>query len=296
MAKRFAAGAAAAALAFSAGAASAACDLRLVEQPKPLRVIHDSFDLTPTIGSTRITLENRANSPCELGVDLEDAIGAAPPFAAPQAGASIDVAVSGQSAGPGDVGAFAATIPAADVAEIVLDGAVVDRQVVEAGDYAQSFGVILFDRATGLAPIGFAEPIEMQLLLESPPRAQVNIAGAAASFGEGLAVDRVDFGALVEGASRRVFVQVRANTGATLSVTSENGGVLRHVSVPDAVAPYSARLDDRTLDLSITDQVAVDPPRTVAGRSLPMDMTIGRIERPVAGRYEDIVTIEIIPE
>jgi hypothetical protein len=138
-------------------------------------------------------------------------------------------------------------------------------------------------------------PISKTTILEvvTPPRAQVNIAGASGRFGA-QSISVVDFGVLQSGLSRRVFVQVRANTAATLVLSSRNGGVLRNETLPEA-APidYRASLDGQLLPANLTAQFAVAPPRTMDGVSLPFDMTIGTVEGAMAGRYSDVITIDV---
>lgn len=64
----------------------------------------------------------------------------------------------------------------------------------------------------------------------------------------------VDFGEAASGATRRIFVQVRANAPSTLSIKSE-GGVHRVEEAENAtVVPYAVELDGETIDFSAARQ------------------------------------------
>lgn len=129
--------------------------------------------------------------------------------------------------------------------------------------------------------------------LRTLPRAQINIAGASGAFGQSpLAL--IDFGTLETGEQRRAFVQIRANSPVTVQVSSKNHGVMTNETLPGAdPINYSLSLGGKTLNLSGMAQVPVDPPRTVDGVSLPMDITIGNVDGKMAGRYSDVIIIDV---
>ncbi len=128
-----------------------------------------------------------------------------------------------------------------------------------------------------------------------PARAQVNIAGASGRFGSSHA-SAIDFGQLTTGAHRRAFVQIRANTGVFAQISSKNHGVLRNEAWPDASPiSYSLVLNGIPINLNLKATESLDPPATIDGLSLPMDITIGSVEGKFAGTYSDVITIEVSP-
>ncbi|MGN6423679.1 MAG: hypothetical protein ACTHLA_10250 [Asticcacaulis sp.] len=132
-------------------------------------------------------------------------------------------------------------------------------------------------------------------LLNVPSRAQVNIAGASGHFGQGT-LSTLDFGQMSSGEQRRAFVQVRANTPVLAVVSSRNGGVMRNETLPSAEpVAYTANLDGKALNLTQVNLRALDPPPSVDGLSLPLDVTLGAVEGKMAGHYSDVITIDVSP-
>ena len=167
--------------------------------------------------------------------------------------------------------------------------------VPEAGEHAADLQLIVRDTDRNeLLP-----SVPVRVVLVSTPRAQLNLAGAAGAFGSDSSVEVVDFGDAVTGATRRIFVQVRANTPSILTIKSEHRGAMRRVTddkiATESSVPYAVDLAGEAVDLSALWSKDVDPPRTLAGMSLPMSFTLGAVGSQMAGRYEDILTIDVSP-
>ena len=59
--------------------------------------------------------------------------------------------------------------------------------------------------------------------------------------------------------------------------------------------PYAVDLDGQPVDLTTVWSRIVDPPRNLQGLSLPMSLTLGEVAGRVAGRYADLITIDVSP-
>ncbi|WP_292037019.1 MULTISPECIES: hypothetical protein [unclassified Brevundimonas] len=276
--------------------AAEACDLALVQGAQTARIEYNPFAVAPTPGALDVTLENRGETECDLRLSFTD-----------ETGIEVTSVVLGgievrfrprESSG----------VLAADVKKAVfqyllapetkgvaqLDAIVARGAVAEAGEY----GVDLRLLVRNLDGVELIAPIPVRLLLQSTPRAQLNLAGAAGAFGEGLSVEVVDFGEAVTGATRRIFVQVRANAPSILSIKSEHQGVMHRVEEVEnaTVVPYAVELDGQSVDLTGLWTKEIDPPRTLAGVSLPMNFILGQINGQMSGRYEDLITIDVYPK
>lgn len=273
-----------------------ACDL-VVEPPEAVRIEYNPFAVGASSGPLDIVFRNRADTACALRLLLIDDIGQPLP-ALSLGGVIVEFRpreTSGLFRRDVEPGAFLLDIAPGATVRAELDAAVVLNAVVEAGDHPADLrlSILPSDPATAAPP-----PVPLRVILRSAPRAQVNIAGAAGAFASGSSVEVVDFGDAVAGTTRRVFLQVRANTEATLSVTSEHHGVLRHVELQEGgtVLAYALELDGDVVDLSDRWTRAIDPPRTLDGVSLPMDFTLGEVAGRMSGPYEDLITIDITPD
>jgi hypothetical protein len=160
-----------------------------------------------------------------------------------------------------------------------------------AGNYSNTLSLRLY-RAGGSA-LGTVRTATANALVEE--RAQVNIAGASGSWGA-WSVDELDFNNLNTGETRSARVQVRATTGVTIHVVSQNKGKLKHNTLA-ALVPYAMKLNNVTMMLDPGPaETDVAPPVSLDGSSYPMVVTIGDVSGRPSGTYKDLLTITVTPE
>jgi spore coat protein U-like protein len=171
---------------------------------------------------------------------------------------------------------------------------VAEGQIAPAGRYRDEITVRAYD-LTARAFLG--KERNVQLSAEVRSRAQVNIAGASGAFDRSFALPKIDFGEIVPGAERTAFVQIRATSAVTIDVESKNHGVLRHRQLGDTVKglPYTVRLDGKQLNLRGGASIDRHPPLTLEGVSYPMIVRLGDTPAPMAGEYQDTITISVCP-
>jgi hypothetical protein len=106
------------------------------------------------------------------------------------------------------------------------------------------------------------------------------------------------FGVLATGQQRGVEIQARSNEGYQLDVSSDNRGVLALTPKPPGqnwTVPYTATLGGAPLDLTGRGALRGLPPtRPESDAAYPLTITIGEVGQKRAGRYEDVITIEIL--
>lgn len=271
-----------------------ACELA-AEAPEAVRIEYDPFAVGSSSGPLDLQFENRSDTACKLRLRLTDDLGE--PRATIVLGGAIVEFRPRESSGllrrDLEPGVFLLDITAGQTVRAEVDALVVQNAVVDAGEHQTDLRLAV-EGTDGSAAI---PAVPLHVILHSAPRAQVNIAGSAGAFGSGSSVEVVDFGLAATGVKRRVFVQVRANAESTLSVKSEHRGVMRHLEMGEAgtVVAYLLELDGESVDLSRDWTRLVDPPRTLAGVSLPLDFTLGAVSGQMSGRYEDLLTIDIWP-
>lgn len=106
------------------------------------------------------------------------------------------------------------------------------------------------------------------------------------------------FGTLTRGQQRTVEIQARGNLLYRLDVSSDHRGVLAltpKATGQDWSVPYAATLSGHPLDLAGGASLRNLPPtRPESDASHPLTITIGETGQKRAGRYEDVITIEIM--
>jgi hypothetical protein len=120
----------------------------------------------------------------------------------------------------------------------------------------------------------------------------VNIAGAGVAT-------TLDFGTLAQGAQRPVKIETRSNMSHHLTVTSDNRGVLALTpAVPGQTwtVPYSATLDNKSLNLSGVFNTETIAQTSLRGASHILNVTIGDPSKKRAGLYKDVITIQVVPD
>jgi hypothetical protein len=276
-------------------APSQACQLRVVKTPEQVRIPFDPFAVSRTAGRLDVELENSGETACELEMVVNDAAGTPIRLVRP-AGVEVEFrpregsAIRRDSTRPG---VFTFLIPPKTATRAELDAVALSEGVTEPGDHRADIQLEL-RRPNGDL---YASRLPLAVVLSTPARAQANIAGAAGAFGTGASVDVIDFGPAVTGATKRAFLQVRANTKAKVTINSENKGRLLHEEYGEKapVFTYALSLDQTPVDLTAVAVRELTVPRTLEGASLPMDFVLGEFAGQMAGTYKDIVTIDIAP-
>jgi spore coat protein U-like protein len=170
------------------------------------------------------------------------------------------------------------------------------KEMSGAGTYADTLTFRLFD-AAGASPVqlGTDRTAPAQARIEA--RAQLNIAGTSGSFGA-FELDEIDFGALSTGATRNAVVQVRATRPVSITLSSQNLGLLKHQDLPSAAGvPYALQLDGASVDLTAGGfGLARTPALNLNGTSYPMTVTIMDTNGRAAGAYKDRLTITVTPQ
>lgn len=284
------------ALVLLGGATTAnACDLALIEGTQTARIEYNPFAVAPTPGALDVALENKGEGQCDLRLSFTDETGIEVTSVVL---GEIEVRFrpresSGVQAADVQRGVFQYQLGAGSKGIAQLDAVVVRGAVADAGEYGVDLR-LLVKNADGMELIS---PVPVRVVLQSTPRAQLNLAGAAGAFGEGLSVEVVDFGEAITGVTRQIFVQIRANAPAVLSIKSEHGGVMRRTEAAEnaTVVPYTVELAGEAVDLTALWTKEIDPPRTLAGVSLPMNFILGLVNGQMGGRYEDLITIDVSP-
>ena len=285
-----------AAAALATSAAAQACDQAVLDGPPTVRIEYNPFDIGPSSAGLDVSMENRGDAACDLRMSFTDDVGMeVTSVVLGNVGVQFRPReASGVQMADVQTAVFQYQLPAGAKGQAQFDAAVVQGAVADAGEYGVNLRLVL--KTTDGQPIG--APIPVRLILQATPRAQLNLAGAAGAFGTGSSVEVVDFGQAAEGLTRRIFLQVRANTMATVSIVSQHGGVMQRVEeAPNATAlPYTVELDGDDVDLSVLWTKQIDPPRTLAGISIPMTFILGPVAGAMEGRYADVLTIDISPK
>lgn len=270
-------------------ATAQACEVR-VDQVQAPTITYDPFTASPVGNRLRVAATVPGDDGCTPTIALTDAAGA------PLTALRFDTLifrlelVTSAEVERGSEPATAILRARSDGGSVTAEWLLVptDETVLPPGDYSARVAVAV------RAPDSGSPAAPAAIVVRSIPRAQLNLAGAAAGFAGGADTAGIDLGDLHPGAAGRVFVQVRANTNAQVTFTSANHGLLRSAGVASEI-PYDLRFDGQLLDLASVQTRTVRRSTALAGDAYELRAEVGEFPPAQAGRYSDIVTIDISP-
>jgi spore coat protein U-like protein len=255
---------------------------------------YDPFAAVPGIADVEVTLRNDGDETCSAHVYLRPSgnVGTLS-SGSDQLSYLLDGNLVAGAPQPGEEGPFAISLAAGAEQTLTIRANVAGQQIVPPGTYSDTLQL--------RAETDVGDPVVLagsSVLLEANvlARAEMSVSGTAAPpfSAADLAPAGIDFGTAVTGASRRVFVNVWANSSVTVEISSANGGMLRHME--NAALPaiaYSATFDGDPAVLTGLVQAQRSPPATLSGASYEFAVTLGDVSGKFAGSYQDIVTINV---
>jgi hypothetical protein len=125
-----------------------------------------------------------------------------------------------------------------------------------------------------------------------PAVLSVQIGGAHGRNALGNGPTVLDLGRMESGAVHPLFIEVRGNGNARVSVLARHGQ-LRLRGRSGYSIPYTLRLDGRP----ISGAVPLVSPRSNGGIAIArLEVVVGDVERRAAGQYEDVLTLTVAAE
>lgn len=271
---------------------AADCTLEISQSPPSVRLDYDPF--LPANAPSRLDLRvrNAGAEPCDADLALVDVPGVAiVRQSVGQTGLTLEIRPETGVTRSTVPFVFHVAVPPGETLEATFDVVVVEDAVVQAGLYSQPLTLELRQPGSSVA----YDRAPVLINVTALPRAQLNLSGSRGAFGSGTSISVVDFGDAETGKTRQLFVQTRTNSAARLTFTSANRGklVLQGAGEDAGALEYDVIFDGSRLDLSQVASRDVDPPRTYAGQSYDLVLSLGEVGGARAGLYSDELTIEI---
>lgn len=142
--------------------------------------------------------------------------------------------------------------------------------------------------------VALSRTVELEVIVK--PKLQISLAGTRSGFNSDAKFSVVDFDVLETNESKQIFLQIRGNTQAHISVSSENHGKLRHTELPGAFIDYSINVDGTQSNLNSPLDLSRSVAKNFRGSNYPILISIGEVRGSFAGAYKDIITIDVEPQ
>lgn len=191
-----------------------------------------------------------------------------------------------------------AVIGEGEIQELAYVVVVDPGQVRMAGPYVDTFTITLYSGTLE----DFTEEDAKEVVVSVPVGevTELSLLASGGLFTPGARSALMDFGTLRQDDYRELDLRVRSNAGYSVSLESENSGVLKHTSSGvSTTVPYTLRLAGATVDLGDGPQTPVLQPGRMTdamGDVYPLSVTIGVTGTAVAGTYRDVITITVVSQ
>ncbi|MFP4386351.1 MAG: hypothetical protein ACLFRA_03980 [Alphaproteobacteria bacterium] len=275
------------------------CNPKIIEVREPANVHYDPFDSRPRTEIVRVILQNTASIACKGRLVFFSA--GERKLSSSTNGRFLDYDLqsqAGQEIGKdhNSSNAIRFNIPANTKRfEVKADMVIPAQQYVSSGHYRQNIEARIFEEASSTQ--AFNNTYDFALSAYIYPQAGISLAGSAgAHYSHGKRNAVMDFGTLKRGDKKSIFVKVRANQPYKMVFTSENNGQMRNLDVSGHFIKYRADLDGKGLNFFSGSQDIVKKRITDSrGDSHKLSVNIGNTSEKAAGRYQDIITIDVFP-
>jgi hypothetical protein len=170
-------------------------------------------------------------------------------------------------------------------------------QVVPPGTYTDqiTFSVYPAYNSTGAPDI--TQTITFSVVVAAG--AAISIVPTGSPFNSSAPQLTLDFGVLQTGHAQSCDVLIKQNNNCTVNYSSANNGVLKQIPTPTTdQIPYTFSSSGFNLDL--TQPGSIPLPSGVSpqpnGNRYPITVTIGTLNNPAAGTYQDQITISVVAQ
>lgn len=268
-----------------AGAGQAeACSLQITNTPDPIVLSFEPFAGIPVTGQTSLVLRS---VDADRTVDFRLRPLNGPP--AEEFVLEVEPNTGGQPIRKLDRERFRVDLASGEDVPIELTIRASHEEVPSPGQTNLTYAIDAVEAATGMVCL---QEATLPIRIWTPPRAQINLAGASGGF-EGSSAYSIDFGTLEANMRRSLALQFRSNSDATILIDSENDGELVHERFPQYTIPYTLQIAGQSSSLAGQASFLVPPASSFAGTSLPMVFTIGNFDAVPFGSFSDLLTITV---
>ena len=168
--------------------------------------------------------------------------------------------------------------------------------VAHAGTYTDSITINAYEGADPslyAAPPATSAVVGISVLIEK--LIKLSLIDLGGVFVDGATTKSVNFGKLTSGEISRFNMAMQTNAGFSISLSSANGGNLKHVTSASLI-PYTLTVNNVAADMTGVIPAANGGGQTsLNGLIYPVKITVGAIPgNAVAGNYADVVTITAV--
>mgnify|MGYP006268072175 CR=1 FL=1 len=275
--------------------ALATCDPSVSTSGSSLAVNYNPFETNPTDALLKVNISNAGSSPCVLELNIVPDSGRNR-LTGPGGAIRFSVvnADDWRISRRGQVSAsLRTTLPAGPVSRTFdLPFRIKEGQIKGPGTYSEALRIELKERNKPGRSALLSDSVDFSAVINA--RVDAFLSFSRGAFGTGQSVNVFDLGILQTGLKDSVYLQLRGNTAARVTVQSQNGGKLIHQDNPSLGSiDYKMRVAGRPADMNSPVTVVRSLPPLERGRSFGLTFIIGQVNAQMAGVYKDIINVDV---
>lgn len=170
-------------------------------------------------------------------------------------------------------------------------------QVVPAGTYTDQITFSVYPSYDSSGAPYISTTVTFSVVVAAA--AAVSIVPTGSSFDNSAPQLTLDFGALQTGEAKSCDLLIKQNNNCTVYYSSANNGVLKQIPTPTAdQIPYQVSASGLNMDLSHPSSFVLPPGVSPQpdGNRYPLTITIGSVDSPTAGTYQDQITVSVVAQ
>ncbi len=275
--------------------ALATCNPSVNTSGSSLSVNYNPFENRPTQALLKVNISNTGSSPCALDVNIIPDSGRNR-LTGPGGAIRFNVvnADDWRISRRGQVSAsLRTTLPAGPVTRTFdLPLRIREGQIRGPGTYNEALRIELIQRNNPGQSVPLSESVDFSAVINA--RVDAYLSFSRGAFGTGQNVNVFDLGILQTGLKDSVYLQLRGNTAAKVTVQSQNGGKLIHQDNPSlGDIDYKMLVAGKSADMNSPVTVVRNLPPLERGRSFALTFIIGQVNAQMAGVYKDIINVDV---
>jgi spore coat protein U-like protein len=161
------------------------------------------------------------------------------------------------------------------------------------GFYSDSVLVRLYEGT--LSSYTLRDSTYVSFFYSSTRSIDLSLVSTGAPFDASATSRTLDFGTLYQDEALSFDIVLKTNAGYSVSMSSQNGGMMKHVSLAGNSVPYSMSVNGVAVGLGAGNEVVAtgSGASSSEGTRVPVLVSIGSLSNSASGDYRDFITITV---
>ena len=257
---------------------------------------YNPFDSSPATAQLEFSIFNDSDTTCDLEIDLMASRGNRT-LDGPGKKLDFEIVNSGgwslNSSGK-TLATINRSVSPNQTLYLTISFRIPINQVSIPGQYSEAIHIDVFDTSLGSKKNKYIiSSTDHDLTANIESRVEARVSSSSGNYGNGSSLSVMDFGILESNMKEDMYLQLRGNTDASVTVSSLNNGSLQNTRDVAETIDYTLRFGNNYYNLSAPFQESVSINPQMSGKSVRMRYIIGSVDGKLGGLYKDTLNITV---